>query len=216
MSDTLQVEARTGHGSRHARKLRAEGTLPIVLYGHGKETLSLQVPARQVRDVLKHGGKVVQLEGASSEQALLQSLQWDTFGQYLMHVDLLRVRKGEKVHVEVAVEMKGEAPGEREGGIVTLLLHSIEVEAPPRAIPERLHVDVSELHINDSIPVSAIFDLPEGATFVTDEEEVLVSCNPPKVVEEPEDATTEAAGEPELVGGEKSEDADDGGEKAED
>lgn len=208
MSDTLQVEARTGRGSRHAQKLRAEGTVPMVLYGHGKDTLSLQVPAKQVRAVLKHGGKVVQLEGASDEQALLQSLQWDTFGRHLMHVDLLRVRKGEKVHVEVAVEMKGEAPGEREGGIVSLLLHSIEVEAPPRAIPERLHVDIGELHINDSLPVSAIIDLPEGASFATDADAVLVTCNPPKVAEEPEDATTEAAGEPELVGGDKSDDAE--------
>ena len=100
MSDVLQVEDRKLVGKQNNRRLRGSGKLPAVLYGHGKETVSLSVPEDQLKATLRHGAQVVQLQGAASGQALLQEVQWDTFQQYVLHVDLMRVDETDRVQVE--------------------------------------------------------------------------------------------------------------------
>ena len=94
MSDILEVKTRDAVGSRNSQRLRSAGQLPAVLYGHGEETLNLAVRLDQIRGVLRHGGRIVQLQGAASGQALVQDTQWDTFGARLLHLDLLRVKGG--------------------------------------------------------------------------------------------------------------------------
>ena len=110
MSDQLRVETRKSLGKRNNERLRRSGRLPAVLYGHGEEVVNLSLAADQLEASLRHGAKVVDLDGAASGKALLQDVQWDTFFQQVLHVDLLRVRAGEKVHVDVPIELRGEAP----------------------------------------------------------------------------------------------------------
>ena len=107
MSDVLEVSARESLGKLNSRRLRAEGILPAVLYGHGKEPVSLMLPADQLHASLRHGAHVVELQGAATGQALLQAIQWDTFQQHLLHVDLLRVDSKERVKVQVEVVLRG-------------------------------------------------------------------------------------------------------------
>lgn len=198
MSETLKVELRSSRGKRHARRLRGKGTVPAVLYGHGEANLSLAVPAEELQAVVRHGARVVDLVGAVSEKAFLRDLQWDTFGVAVLHVDFSRVSADEKVEVEVAVDLRGESPGVKDGGVVSQFVHQVKVECLVTAIPDRLHLSVNELKLGDALTAASI-ELPSGATLVSPGELVIVQCLKPK--EEVEEAAPAAEGaEPELIG----------------
>lgn len=212
MSDTLKVETRKIHGKRHNERLRRSGKLPAILYGHGEEPVSLELGYDQVQASLRHGAKVVDLEGAASGKALFQDVQWDTFYQVLLHVDLLRVHAGEKVTVEVPIELKGEAVGVREGGVIEQVIHSIEIEVALDVIPEKLHISIKNLKIGDHLTAKDISDLPAGATILGDEDEMIVHCVAP-VAEEEAEAGEEGAAEPEVISKGKADEEEEAEEK---
>lgn len=199
MSETLNVKKREKIGSRASDRLRSEGLCPAVLYGHNEPSVSLAVPYEELSSTLRHGAKIVQLAGDEKGQALLQDLQWDTFGRYVLHADLLRVSAGERVHVEIPVEAKGQAPGEDEGGMMTWVNHSVEIEVTPANVPEKLHIDLTKVHLGDTVTASAVIDLPEGAKLVTDPDRVLLNCVAPLAEEPEEEAAGVTGAEPELV-----------------
>jgi large subunit ribosomal protein L25 len=199
MANLLNVEHRKQFGKRNNRRMRCDGKLPAVLYGHGEEPVSLTLTADQLESNVRHGAKVVELSGAESGKALLQDVQWDTFCHQVLHVDLLRVHAGEKVTVDVPIELRGESPGANEGGVVEQLIHSVEIEVPLDLVPEKLHISVKNLQVGGSLLIKDIIDLPAGATVSIDPDEVVVHCELPTADEEA--ATEEAAGgaEPEVI-----------------
>ncbi|HEV3339999.1 MAG TPA: 50S ribosomal protein L25 [Pirellulales bacterium] len=205
MSETLKVEVRETRGKRHARRLRQSGAVPAILYGHGEANLSLSIPLDQVKSAVRHGARVVDLAGAVSEKAFIRDLQWDTFGLEVLHLDLARVSADEKVEVEVVVELRGEAPGAKEGGVVSQVLHQVSVESLVTAIPEKLSLSINALALNQSLTAADI-ELPPGTTLVTPGEIVVVQCLVPKAEEEAAPLSAEGA-EPELIG-RKAEDED--------
>jgi large subunit ribosomal protein L25 len=211
MAETLHVEKRKEHGTRHSIKLRREGRLPAILYGHGEGAVSLSLPADEMEASLRHGAKVVDLAGAESGKALVQEIQWDTFMHHVLHVDLLRVKAGEKVTVEVPVELRGEAPGSRVGGVVELLVHSLEIEVPLDQVPEKLHVNINHLEIDQELTIKDIEDLPPGAKVSEDEATVIVHCVM-KAVEEEEEDGEGATAEPEIIAKGKEEEGERGEE----
>jgi large subunit ribosomal protein L25 len=198
MSDTLQVEKRDFTGKRRNHRLRLEGKLPGIIYGHGEEPISVIVPADQLRATIRHGHKVVDLQGAASGQALLQHVEWDVFQQHLIHVDLLRVDASERVTVEIPLLLRGEAPGEKEGGVVAHLVHQVEIETSPIAIPEALHININHLGLDQELTLADIMDMPAGATLVTEADTVAVTCEEP--APEVEEETAAAGAEPEVIG----------------
>ena len=200
MSEVLQVESRTLLGKQNNRRLRSAGRLPAVLYGHGKESVHLTLCEDQLSASLRHGAHVVELAGAEQGQALLHDVQWDTFQQYVLHVDLLRVVKGERVTVEIPLIMRGDAPGTHGGGVVEQLLHSIELETVPSLIPENLQISVNELELDGSLTIEAIEGVPEGATLLADASQVCVQCVMPSDAPEATESEVEGASEPEVVG----------------
>jgi large subunit ribosomal protein L25 len=201
MTGELTVELRQDLGKRNSRRLRKGGSTPGILYGHGKENVCLAVPAEPLDTLVQHGNRMVTLTGAVNESAFVREVQWDVWGTHVVHVDFARISAHEKVQVEVAVEIRGEAPGVREGGVVEQLVHEIEIECPASAIPEKLIVSVNQLRLNESITLADVV-LPEGATLLGDSAAVAVQCVEP--VEVPEEEVAEAeAGEPEVIGGEK-------------
>jgi large subunit ribosomal protein L25 len=200
MSETLKVAPREQTGKLVNRRLRQSGQLPAVLYGHGKPSVSLSLSEDQFRATLRHGAKVVELTGAESGQALLQHVQWDTFQQSVLHVDLLRLEKGELVTVEVPLQVRGEAPGEHHGGVVELLVRSVEIEVSPAGVPEALHLNVNHLELNETLPLSAIEDLPAGARILGDSAQVAVQCVEPVAAPTEEGSGAAIGGEPELIG----------------
>ena len=205
MSEVLEVALRESRGKLRSRRLRSEGILPAVLYGHGKESLSLTIPADQVHATLRHGAQVVELKGAAKGQAFLQDIQWDTFQQHLIHVDLLRVDASDRITVVVPVTLHGEAPGEKEGGVVELVHHSLEIETSPAAIPEKFEINVNDLHLNGELTVGDIQDVSADVKFLVDTTKTLVQCVEPTVVPDEEEAAV-GGEEPEIIGGRKDED----------
>jgi large subunit ribosomal protein L25 len=212
MSDQLKVEPRKNVGKRNNQRLRRDGKVPAVLYGHGEDCVSLALAADQLEASLRHGAKVLDLDGAATGKALLQDVQWDVFYQHVLHVDLLRVRAGEKVTVEVPIELRGEAPGAAQGGVIEQVLHSVEIEVELDLIPEKLHISVNKLEVGGELTIRDIVDLPAGATVNADEDAMVVHCVMP-VAEEEAAAAEGAAAEPEVIGKGKEEEEGEGEEK---
>ena len=210
MSDTLEVVPRKATGTRECRRLRRQGLVPAVLYGHGEKCVGLAAKREAIEAVVRHGSRIVELKGAVKESALVRELQWDTYGIEPIHLDLLRVSKSDRIKVKVPIDLKGEAPGHRAGGIVTLLLHEIEIECTPDTIPEKIHAQVGKLDLGGVIKVHDL-DLPKGARVVAEGDETVVSCTLPS--KKGEEAAVPGAAEPELIGRKPAEEGE--GEAAE-
>jgi len=197
MSEALNVETRPSLGKRNSRRLRNAGSVPIVLYGHGEESLSLSVSAEQLSAVLRHGAHVVDLQGAVQEKAFIRDLQWDTFGTNVVHMDLTRVSADERVKVELQISLRGDAVGVKDGGHLEQFVHAVDVECLVSAMPERLELRVHELALGASLHARDI-DLPPGVKLLSDAEEVIVHCALP--VKEGEEAAAAEGAEPEIIG----------------
>lgn len=197
MAEVLTVKRREAHGKHATKRLRNTGGVPAVLYGHGQENLHLSVAADQLAAALRHHSRVVQLSGEISEQALIRELQWDTFGIEVLHIDFTRVSADEKVRVTVSIELRGEAPGVRDGGVVDHHLHEVEIECLAASIPEKLQVSINHLALGQAIKVSDL-ELPANTEVLADADEIVVQCI--ERVEEDLEAASATPGEPEVIG----------------
>jgi large subunit ribosomal protein L25 len=204
MADTLNVAVREQLGTNNTRRLRLTGQIPAILYGHGEENVNLSIPATEINGAIQHGSKIVDIRGAVSDSALISDVQWDAFGTSVLHIDLTRVSADERVHVTVIVELRGEAPGTREGGVVEHVTHEIELECAANALPEKLVVSLNDLHLGQSITASDI-ELPEGAVLLSEAGAVIVHVVQPADEAEAADVPGADGAEPEVIGGRKEE-----------
>jgi large subunit ribosomal protein L25 len=170
---------------------------PAVLYGHGEQTVSLSIPTDEISALLRHGGRVVELQGAASGNALVRDVQWDAFGARVLHLDLARVSRGETVETMIPVELRGDAPGTHEGGLLQHFLHELRIKCPVAALPERLRVNVNHLELGGQITVAEL-ELPEGVQVLADPTAVVVQCS--AVAAEVEVEAVVEAAEPEVIG----------------
>jgi large subunit ribosomal protein L25 len=167
------------------------------------ENVSLAVAADALTAAIRHGSRLVSLTGAVSESAFIRELQWDTWGTNIVHVDFTRISEHEIVEVRIPVELRGEAPGVREGGVVVQLIHEVELACPASSIPEKLAVNINHLMLTQSILLNSL-ELPPGAKILAaDLEAILVECVVP--VELPEEGAEGAVAEPEIIGAKKEE-----------
>ena len=213
MLDTVVLKAsvRDQTGTRYSMRLREQGLIPAVVYGHQKEAQSISLDAHNFVEHLHHGHRLFDIDiDGTKDTMLVKDLQYDYLGKSVIHVDLMRVNLSERVTVEVMVELRGTAAGTHEGGIIEEVMNAIEVECAVRDIPETLPVNIKELELNQTIHAGQI-ELPEGFTLVTDPDAVVVSCHETKaaaVAEEAEVAAAEeAVTEPEVIT-EKQEEAE--------
>lgn len=209
---TLQAEEREATGSGPARRLRREGWVPAVIYGHGEESVPLKVEEPELRRLLESirvDNTLVDLEIGDDgpRKVLIREVQQHPWKGRLLHVDFFRIREDEEVRVAVPIEFVGVPTGVSEdGGILQTTRDAIEVECLPGEIPEQFEIDVSELAIGDSLHVA---DLNTGGVRpLEDLDATLCVVVPPSVVtveeEEPEAAEVELEElEPELVGEEE-------------
>jgi len=204
MAENLNVKRREKLGGGNNRRLRQSGQVPAVLYGHGEASIALAIESSAIMNIIRHGHKLVKLQGDLSEGAFIKAVQWDVYGKGLIHIDLLRVSDTEKVRTTVTVELKGTAVGLSEGGIIEFVLHELEIDCPAAAVPEKLIVNINDLHLDQAIHARDV-QLPPGATLVDDSELVVVHCIAPHIVEEPTAAAVAEPGavEPELIRKEK-------------
>jgi large subunit ribosomal protein L25 len=208
MALQLAVQSRDHRGKHGNRRLRLAGHVPAVLYGHGLECVPLSVEADVLSAAIRRGSRLVQLTGAANESAFIRELQWDTWGTHIVHVDFTRISEHEIVEVRVPIELRGESPGVREGGVVVQHVHDVELACPASAIPEKLAVNINQLPLEGTVKLGEL-ELPEGAKILAaDLEAVVVECVVP--VEAPEEgAAAEAApGEPEVIGAKEKEETE--------
>jgi large subunit ribosomal protein L25 len=180
--------------------------VPAVLYGHGEKCVDLSAPREAVHAFIRHGSRFVELVGAVKTSAVIRDLQWDTFGTEPIHVDFLRVSRTDRVKVKVPVDLKGECPGQRAGGVVSLLIHELELECTADTIPDHVHAHVGHLELGHAIKVKDL-DLPKGARALADGEETVVTCMLP--AKKGDEAATGPA-EPEVIGRKPSEEGEEG------
>ena len=199
MSDTLTLSAskrdRAGKGS--ARAARRNGEIPAVIYGDRKEPLSITINANEFRKLINQPGILSQLLNitvdGSENSVLTRDIQFHPVTDVPLHADFLRVSKGAKIAVMVAVEFINEdkSQGLKTGGILNVVRHEVELECPANAIPENIVVDLDGTNVGDSIHISAIA-LPDGVTpTISDRDFTVATIAAP--ASESEEASDDAA-----------------------
>lgn len=168
----LVAEARTEFGKGGARRTRRAGKIPAVLYGHGQAPVHIALSAREYVHAVKQGINsllTIEIEG-KTQLALTKAMQRDPVRRSIDHVDLLLVRRGEKVHVEVPIELTGEAA---KGGLLNQELTTLAVEAEATHLPDSVQVSLDGLQVGDHILARDVV-LPKGSVLDTDPETIVV------------------------------------------
>ncbi|RAY14313.1 50S ribosomal protein L25 [Actinomadura craniellae] len=189
----IAAEPRTEFGKGAARRTRRAGKVPAVLYGHGTDPQHISLPGHDLMLALKTPNVLLRVEGLSdgAELALPKDVQRDPIKGFLEHVDLLLVKRGEKVTVEVPVQVTGDVAA---GGRLEQQLIQIAVEAEATHLPQAVEVDITGLAIGDSVQAGGL-KLPRGATLVADEEALVLQILDATVSTEPAAEAEEAAAE---------------------
>jgi large subunit ribosomal protein L25 len=208
----IQVEKRDpaknkGTGSRVARKLRKQGRIPAIIYGHKQEPTPISLPRATVWEMIKKSTHLAELslgDGGATEIVLVRDVQWDHLGKEIIHLDFGRVSADESIETEVRVDIKGTAPGVNEGGILELLVHELSVTCRANAIPDAIRIDVSHLQLNQAIHVKDLV-LPEGVKVDADPELLLVHVVTRAAEAAPAPAEGEGATQPEVIKPERKE-----------
>jgi large subunit ribosomal protein L25 len=195
----LVVAQRERLGSAESRRLRKEGLIPGVLYGNG-EPVAISISERELRRALtgsagRHAILDVEVDGKGQTRAsILKEFQVHPVRGGITHVDLQEVRLDKAISASVAVHLIGgeDAPGVREGGVLSQPLREVTVEALPLEVPEHLDLDVSGMDIGGTLRISDL-TTPEGATLLDDPEMVVATVTAPTKVVEPEPTEEELA-----------------------
>jgi large subunit ribosomal protein L25 len=202
---TIQVEKRESIGKNANRRLRAVGQLPAVVYGDQKDAVPITVDRRTVIDLLKRGGGenavfLLELVGSkSSRHAMIRDLQVDPISRQIVHIDFQRIRLSQKVKVQIAIQLVGEAYGVKtDGGVLDFITRELEVECLPTAIPQGLEINVEDLRIGDHVEAKDI-TLPEGVELMDEPQKVVVSVSHSRVEAEIDELEAEGEGEELLI-----------------
>jgi large subunit ribosomal protein L25 len=210
----LTVHEREETGNGPARRLRAKGLVPAISYAKGKEATSLSIELDDLKAAMAHGhnivleldfGKGAKGKGKSKapQYAVVKQIQMHPTKRSVLHVDLHEVDLAVEIEASVSVEMVGSPAGLADGGVLEWERREVVVRALPSSIPAMLELDVSELAIGHHLSAGAL-KMPEGVTLVDDPETLIIALVPPRVEQETV-AEAEAAAEPEVIGGQKTE-----------
>jgi large subunit ribosomal protein L25 len=202
---SLSAQSRAGVGTGDARKLRASGSVPAVIYGHGRAPQSLSVNTRDLEKLLSTisvSSTVIELalDGASA-RTLIREVQRHPFKRSIVHVDFQELVAGEKVTVNIPLRFVGVAEGVRNsGGILEETMHQIHLRLDPAHIPDHIDVDVTPLTVGHSLHIRDI-KVPEGSTILDDAGATVCVVTAPKTetVAAPEGEAAAGAAEPELI-----------------
>lgn len=214
----VQAKQRHGRGKNDARRARREGMIPITVYGGGAETVAAVAPLSDLAAILRsEAGRntifTIEVDGIGASEVMFHDRQIDPVKGRLIHADLTRLVKGQKIEVTVPLHLIGEPVGVKEKqGVLEQIIREIDVRCEPRDIPDSLEVDVSHLDVHDTLHASDI-KLAEGIELLTDPELVIATVG---IVKEEVAPATPAEGEepaePEVIGKGKKEDEAEGGE----
>ncbi len=198
-----------GTGTRVARRIRKAGQIPAIVYGHKQTPQPISIGRDAIWSMLKTSTHLAELQWAGGgETVLVKDIQWDHLGKEILHVDFARVSADESVDAVVRLDLKGEAPGTLEGGVLEHLVHSIHVLCRAIAIPDSIKVDISGLHLNQGLHLRDLV-LPEGVKAKGDPDQLIVHVTSRVTVAEPAPGTEGAEGatsvQPEVIKAERKE-----------
>lgn len=212
--EMLKAVTREQMGSHAARRLRQEGLIPGIMYGHGQANESFAVAGHDLDVFLKRNERLVELDlGSKRETCLVKAVQRDALGMVVLHIDLTRVDLNETVQVTVPVVLRGVPKGEAQGGVLNPGALTLNIECVVTSIPEEIRVNVKDLDVGN---VMRVRDLPpiEGGKILTNGDVVVASCSIITEAEVTPVAPVEGeAVEPELIRPERPEEEEEAGEK---
>jgi large subunit ribosomal protein L25 len=213
---TVSAKTREGRGKNDARRVRREGMVPISVYGGGGDSVAALAPLRDLAAILRsESGRntifTIDIEGVGASEVMFHERQIDPVRGRLIHADLTRLVKGQKIEVTVPLHLVGEPMGVREEqGVLEQIIREIEIRCEPREIPDVINVDVSHLGVHDVVHISDI-QVAEGIEILNPAETVIATVG--IVKEEPVAAPAvevEGPAEPEVIGKGKKEDEESG------
>ena len=213
----LNATMRKEKGKQAGKKLRKDGYIPGIIYGHGESAIPLSIESKTLNQILEKsfGDHIifnVKIEGREDAKAVLKEIQRDPISREIMHVDFQHVHAGEALTVLVPIVLTGSSPGVKEGGILEHILRKVEVRCLPSQIPDHLVMDISQLTLGDSLHVK---DIEAGALRILDDAEApIVSILVPKAKVEEEVPVEEEVAEEEAAA-EEGEAKEEGEEKKE-
>ncbi|MFH1719685.1 MAG: 50S ribosomal protein L25 [Planctomycetota bacterium] len=196
----LKAEVRERTGSKAVHKMRKQGSIPAIVYGHKQEPVAISLDAHDFAEGLHHGLRLMDVQiGKKKEKVIVKELQYDHLGRKLIHADLMRVDMTENIKVTVPIELKGIAAGTHEGGIIEEHVDHLEIECRPTDIPEAIVVSVKDVHVGSAIHAGEI-GLPSGVKLISSPETLLVTCHLVAAAKTTEELEEEVPTAPEVIG----------------
>lgn len=209
----LKAEIREHTGSKTVRKVREQGRIPAIVYGHKKEPAAISLDAHNFVEGLHHGHRLMDVQiGNKKEKTIVKELQYDHLGKNIIHVDLIRVDVSETVKVTVPIELKGTAAGTHEGGIIEEQTDHLEIECRVTDIPETIAVSVKDVHVGGTLHAGEI-ELPDGITLSSSPDTLLVTCHLVAAAKTTEEVEEEMPVTPEVIGEPKEPEVEEAPEK---
>jgi large subunit ribosomal protein L25 len=206
---TIEATLRDRRGKGRARQMRAEGMLPVAVYGEGLDSAAVAVNAKDIANILRSGTGhntifKLAIPGYEPATVIIKDYQVDPVKGKLLHADLMRLSMTTATRVSVNIEFSGEPVGVKlEGGILEIELREVEIECLPGDIPEKIRVDVSDLKLGKHVNVADLVYDREKIKMLTPSDQIVAGVLAPRMAEEapaPEAEAAEAAtGEPEVI-----------------
>lgn len=200
---TIEVQKREKTGKGANRRARSGGRIPAVVYGGGKESVSIEIDRKSMLDLMKKAGSenpiyLLKL-GDNQRHAMIREVQTHPISRQVVHIDFQRVMMDQKVHVKVPVELVGVAYGvKNQGAVLDFVTREIEVECLPGDIPGHLELDVTGLHANQHAEARDI-KLPQGVTLLDSEDKVIASVTHARAEDTGAEGTATDRDEPEVI-----------------
>src|ERR1043166_8206239 len=205
---SLEVSRREQGGKNVARRLRAAGKVPAVVYGGHRDPVAIEVDRKSISELIQkseHGIRsifLLKMTGSDQQRhAMIKDIQIDPISRKMTHIDFVRVLMDEVIRTSVPVHINGTALGVKEGGILDWQVRELHIECLPNAIPDTIEVDVSPLGVHDYLHVRDL-NVPEGVKVLDDQERIVVGVTHAKaeVVETPAaEGAAAAPAEPEVI-----------------
>ena len=196
----LKAEVRENTGSKSVQKIRKQGRIPAIVYGHKEQPLSISLDAHNFIEGLHHGQRLIDVQvRRKKEKMIVKELQYDHLGKNIIHADLMRVDMSEMIKVTVPIELKGTAQGTHEGGIVEEHADHLEIECKANDIPDTIVVSVKDISVGDALHAGDI-ELPDGVKLVSSSDLLLVTCHLVSAAKTTEQVEEEMPTAPEVIG----------------
>ncbi len=196
----LKAEIREHTGSKAVQKVRQQGRIPAIVYGHKQEPVAISLDAHNFVEGLHHGHRLMDVQiGKKKDKAIVKDLQYDYLGKNIIHADLMRVSITETVKVTIPVELKGTAQGTHEGGIVEGHVSHLEIECKVSNIPETILILVKDMQVGDALHAGEI-ELPDGVKLIGSPDTLVVTCHLVAAAKTTEEVEEEIEATPEVIG----------------